>query len=150
MIIIPRRGRRLRGPRQRAAAVVAAAAARVAAFASGARRTGRGFPRSSFPGADSGLLWVLGGLAVAVVAAVVVLVIVRANEDSDAHGDSAEADDPHADDERAEGERRRKLIAIVVAIALAAAVFGLALYQKAGRPSRSPTLEFPSTTAPRP
>ena len=155
MLIIPSRGRRRRGPGQPAAALAAALVALAAVLSTVVHRTGRGFPKSSFTGSGSVLPWVLGGLALAVAAALIVLVIVRANAGTDSHDAARDADDPHADDDRGDRDRsddlrHRKMMALALALAVAAAAMGAAFYASTRHSSPAPAEVIPSTTLPRP
>lgn len=145
MIFVPMSSRRRRGPRRQAAAIVAAMAALAAALGSIFHRTARGFPRQSFAGESPWLLWVLGGVAVVVVMAVIVMLVVRSRDGDDGRDDHSEGDDARDDD-----FRQRKMAAIAVCIALAASLVGAAFYARARRGLHAPSVPVPTSTSIRP
>jgi hypothetical protein len=130
MIILPRRSRRNRGPRQRFAGIAAVVAALVMAGMPALTRTFRGYPRGSFPGGRNLLPWAVL-VPVVVLIAVAVLRFARRNDDdprdnADAPGDTG--------DGQPDCDWSPKMLVIVLTVALAALVFGAVYYLSATRP----------------
>lgn len=133
MIILPRRSRRKRGPRQQVAGIAAVVTALVAASMPALTRTFRGYPRGSFSISNGMLPWAVL-VPVVVLIAVAVLRFARRSEDD--HRDDADAHLGTGDTgETGAGQpdcgQSPKMLVMVLTVAIAALVFGVVYYLSA-------------------
>jgi uncharacterized membrane protein len=142
MIILPRRSRRKRGPRQQFAGIIAVIAALIAAGMPVLTRTFRGYPRGSFSMSQNWLPWAIF-VPILVLIAVALVRVARRNDDehrddADAHrdtGDSGDSGDTSGSgDGQPDCDRSKKPLVFVLTIALAALLFGAIYYLSATRP----------------